>query len=409
MGSEQMKEHLFKKLIPLEEAKEIAFSKVKPIEEKEQVDLLALSNRVLAEDIKANFDVPPFDKAAMDGYAVKAEDTYRASIEKPIKLRCIGIIYAGEISGKVVKQGTCIKISTGAKLPLYANAMVRLEDIQVSDEVVQIFRPVYPYQDIIRKGADISKGSLLLQKEDLLIPPKIGSLASQGIRKVIVYRKPKISIIPTGNEIQKLDKELAEGQVYDINSYTLATLIKDCGGIPKIFPIILDKFDKLKGVIREALSEADVVLISGGSSVGTRDLIPEVISELGRIFFHGVQIRPGMPTLFGAIKNKLIFGIPGYPTSCMITSYLFVSPVVRKLAHLPYKPKVVKARLASRHTSPLSRCQLLPVKLDKGLAYPVFKGSGAITSTANAKGWIEIPINVEFIEKGEEVEVKLWG
>jgi molybdenum cofactor synthesis domain-containing protein len=400
--------HLFKNLIPLEEAKAIAISKVKPIQEKEQVTLLVSAGRVLAVDIKAKFDVPSFDKVAMDGYAVRAEDTQKANPKNPIKLRCISKLYAGELSERRVEQGTCIKISTGAKLPPLANAVVRLEDAKASGGLVKIFKPVSPYQDLIRKGADIPKGNLLLKEGELLAPPKIGSLASQGIAEVKVYRKPTVSIVPSGNEVKELGKELVEGQVYDANSYTLATLVKNCGGIPKIFPPAQDKIHELKKVIENALLEADLVLVTGGSSVGARDLVPEVISKLGTIFFHGVKIRPGMPTLFGKAKNKLIFGIPGYPTSCMISSYLFVSPVVKKLAHLPWEPKIIKAKLARRYKSLGERRQLLPVKIDKGLAYPVFKGAGAITSTAHADGLVEIPEDIKVIEEGEEVEIKFW-
>jgi molybdenum cofactor synthesis domain-containing protein len=407
MGGKSMR-RLFKKLIPLEEAKAIAFGEVKPIEKKEQVTLLASTGRVLAEDIKSKLALPPFDKAAMDGYAVRAGDTHKASIDNSVKLRCISKLYAGELSDREVGQGTCIKISTGAKLPPQANAVVRLEDVKASGELVKIFKPVAPQQDLIRKGADIQKGGLLLKEGELLTPPKIGSLASQGIGEVRVYKKPRVSIVPSGNEVKELGKELVEGEVYDANSYTLATLVKNCGGIPNLFPPARDELAQLRKVIENALLEADLVLVSGGSSVGARDLVPEVISKLGRIFFHGVRIRPGMPTLFGKAKNKLIFGMPGYPTSCMISSYLFVSPVVSKLAHLPWKPKIVKARLARRYKSLGERRQLLPVRLEKGLAYPVFKGAGAITSTAHADGLVEIPEDIEAIEEGEEVEVKLW-
>ena len=398
----------FTKLIPLEEAKKIVLSNTEPLEEKERVGLLFSSGRVLTEDVKAKFDVPLFDKSAMDGYALRAEDTSRASESNRVKLRCEGTLYAGDLGEIEVEPGTCVKIATGAKLPPNADAVARLENVKANGSIVELFERVLPQQDLIERGADIKKGGLLLKKGEVLTPPKVGSLASLGIAEIEVYKKPRVFIVSSGNEVKKIDEKIEEGEVYDTNSYSLASLVKNCGGDPMLSPPVKDDEKEVERAIENAPIDADLLIMTGGSSVGEKDLIPDVVSKLGHVFFHGIKIRPGMPTLFGEVKDKLIFGLPGYPTSCIVSGYRLVSPVIKKLAHLPHEPKTVKARLAKRYESFGKRRQLLPVKFDNGLAYPAFKGAGAITSTAHADGWIEVPEDAGVVEEGEEVEVTLW-
>ncbi len=217
-----------------------------------------------------------------------------------------------------------------------------------------------------------------------------------------------MAIIPTGDEIANLGDDLKEGQVYDINSYTLSAIVNENGGIPIRFEIIPDIYEDIKSAMERAVRQHDLVAFSGGSSVGERDILCDIIRELGEVLFHGVQIKPGKPSLFGVIENKAVFGMPGYPTACMSNGYRFLLPAVRSLARLPKKIDIIiRAKMAKRIVSSLGRSQFLTVRLEGDIAHSVFKESGTITSMADADGYVDIPANVDLVEKGEEVDVIL--
>lgn len=398
----------FKSLISLDDAKKIIDENVKPVRRKEKIKIENCLGRVLAVDVKAGFDVPGFDRAAMDGYAVIANDTFGAGQFTPKILKLIGIIHAGETTDKTVHNNGCVQIATGAKLPSGADAVVMVEDTEKEKNKIKIFKPVYPKANVSGKDEDIKKGKIVLRKGDMLNPSKIGALSALGMSEVYVYAQPKIAVIPTGREIASLDEALKEGQVYDINSYTLMSVINSNGGNTVKYDIVEDTFGEIRDVVESAINN-DMIVISGGSSVGERDVLFDVINDLGNVLFHGVQIKPGKPTLFGMIKNKPVFGMPGYPTSCLVNAYVFLLPAVRKMSGLQVKKeKIVKVKLSRRVVSTLGRRQFLTVKIENNKAVPVFKESGAITSMANADGYIEIPENVDLIEKDENVEVKLF-
>lgn len=397
-----------KSLISLDEAKKIVNENIREIVRKEKVSIEDSLGRVLASGIRARFDVPGFDRAAMDGYAVRAEGTFGASQFKPRILKMIDIVNAGETSKKTVHHGECIQIATGAKLPEGSNAVVMVEDTEKENEMIKVFRPVYPKANVSGKGEDIRKGDTVLKRGEVLNPSRIGVLSALGVSEVYVYEKPKIGVIPTGREILSLNEKLEEGKVYDINSYTLMSIIRENGGIAVKYDIVEDTYENIKNAVENVMNN-DMIVISGGSSVGERDVLFDVIKTLGKVLFHGVQIKPGKPTLFGLIDDKPVFGMPGYPTSCLVNAYTFLLPSVRKISRLPEKEeKVIRAKASRRIVSTLGRRQFLTVKIEKDRAIPVFKESGTITSMANAEGYIEIPENVDLIEKNEEVEVKLF-
>jgi molybdenum cofactor synthesis domain-containing protein len=378
--------------------------------ETETVPIASANDRIIAEDIVAKIDVPPFSRSAMDGYAVIAADTFGAGQFKPKILKCVDTIYAGEVSNTSINKGECIKIATGAMLPQGADSVVMIEDTSTSEsenDLINIFKPVYPDANVSKRGEDIHQDHTVLKTGEILNPSRIGAVAAIGIGEVKVYKKPKIAVIPTGNEVCPVGTELAPGQVYDINSYTLSTIVNKNGGVADVASLTPDTFEEIKSGVFKGL-ENDVVVLSGGSSVGEKDIIVDVIQAEGEILFHGVQIKPGKPVLCGTIKGKLVLGLPGYPTACLTSAYMFLAPVIRELAHLPpEKKQTVRAIVSRRIVSTLGRLQILTVRLEDGKAIPVFKESGAITSMANADGYIEIPINVDLIEEGEEVEVTL--
>jgi len=398
----------FKLLISREKALETILNTVKPIERTEEVPIEKAGGRVLAEDIKAKRDVPPFDRAAMDGYAVKAEDTFKASQFNPVRLKIVDVLHAGQSTDKIIKRGECIRIATGCPVPPGADAVVMMEFTEEKDGFVSIFRGVHPGANIAVKGEDIKKGEVILRKGDLLTPAKIGVLASLGHKDVLVYQKPRVAVIPTGSEICDLDSPLREGQVYDVNSYTLTSVLLENGASVTKVPIVPDVIDELRSAATRYLDH-DLIVFSGGSSVGEKDMLVRVVEDLGELLFHGIQIKPGKPTLFGLVKGTPIFGMPGYPTSCLSNAYIFLVPAIRKIARLPPKrPRTVKAKMGARVVSASGREQFLPVKLKNGFAYPVFKASGDITSLANADGYIILPVNLDVIEKGEEVTITLF-
>lgn len=398
----------FKLLISREESLKIVLSLVKPISRTEQVPLEESSSRVLAEDAIADKDVPPFDRAAMDGYAVRAEDTYDTSNINPKTLKLISVLHAGESTEIAVNKGECIRIATGCPIPPGADAVVMVEFTEEAEGNVSVYRAVHPGANIAQKGEDIKKGKVILKDGDRLTPAAIGVLAALGRIKVLVYPKPRVAVIPTGAEVCEVGSELKEGQVYDVNSYTLLSVLSEDGALATRSPIIPDTFEQLKSAVKRFLDH-DLIVFSGGSSVGERDLLAKVIEETGKILFHGVQIKPGKPTLFGLVEGKPVFGMPGYPTSCLSNAYVFLVPVVRKMARLPpKKPKTVKAKMAKRIVSASGREQFLTVKLKDGKAYPVFKKSGDITSMAEADGYILLPVNLDVIEEGEEVTITLF-
>lgn len=408
LGRESNVMRPFKSLISFDEAQKTALDAVEPITRVEKVDMQDALSRVITSEIKAEIAVPPFDRAAMDGYAVKASDTFGAGQFNPKVLRMVGTVHAGDVTDIEILQGQCMEIATGAKVPGGADAVVMIEDTEREGENVKIFKPVYPEANLSKKGSDIFKGEVVLQEGEVLNPSKIGVLSSLGLDAVEVYEKPKVAIIPTGNEVAEIGEELKEGQVYNSNSYALACIAAENGAIPIRTGIVEDSFDGIKSVLEKVLSN-DFVVLSGGSSVGERDLLVDVVESLGKVLFHGVQVKPGKPLLLGQIDGKLVLGTPGYPTACLIDGYVFMAPVIRKLARLPKKERQkVKAKLSRRVVSTLGRQQFLTVKLKDGEAIPVFKESGAITSMAEADGYIEIPANVDLVEKGDDVEVTLF-
>lgn len=397
-----------KTLISFDEAMEILLSRAKSVEETESVTIENVDGRVLSEDIVAPFDVPHFDRSAMDGYAVIAEDTFGASLHNPATLSLSGSVMPGEIPGGNLERGKCFKVATGAMIPDGADSVVILEDTEKIGDKILVYKPVFPGANITRKGGDIKKGSLILKRETVITPSKIGVLASLGIKEVKVFKKPEIALIPTGNEVIPLHEPIQMGKIYNINSYTLSALVRENGCIPIVFPICPDDERELRRFLEKAL-KYDLVIVIGGSSVGERDIVMDVLKELGEILFHGIAVKPGKPTLGAIAKGKLIIGMPGHPTSCLSNGYMILIPVLRKIAKLPPKKfQTVKGKLSKRISVTIGRMQFLSVKLKGEEVIPVFKESGTITSMAEADGYIEIPGNKELIERGEEVEVKLF-
>ena len=395
--------------IPLDEARELIAGATSPVVRTVRVPLLQANGRVIAASLTSDRDVPPFARAGMDGYAVIAEDTFGASRFEPKTLRVVEKIYTGEVPTRRVGAGEAAEIATGAPMPEGADAVVMVEETERSGAAdVRILTPVYPRQNVGKQGADIVRGQTVLNAGDLLNPSRIGALAALGITAVDVFAQPSVAILSTGNEIVDPGAELKPGQIYDINRYTLSTIIAEHGGTPVAYQTAQDTLDDLERAIDRCLSD-DLLVFSGGSSVGERDLILDVIGRRGDIVFHGIAVKPGKPTVFGVIGGKPVFGMPGYPTSCLSNAYMLLVPALRRMARLPpHRMRTLKVPVSQRIVSTTGRHQFYTVRIVEGQAQPAFKASGDITSMSQADGYIEIPAQTDIVEKGEVVEVRLF-
>ena len=399
-----------KPLTRFDEALEKLMDAAKPIERKEKIALTDCGYRVLAEDIIAPFDVPPFDRAAMDGYAVRAEDITRASPENPVTLKVVGQVLAGdEPPNAEVTDGTCFEVATGAPIPKGSNCVVPVEDTQRQGDSVLVLKAYPKHANIDERGADIRAGETVLREGTLLTPARIGVLAGLGLENVSVYARPKVAIIPTGSEIAKPGEPLRLGQVYDMNTYTLASLLRQHGCEPWLKEIVPDDEKSLQNALEDDVENADMVVFTAGSSIGQRDILPRLISERGTTLFHGLATRPGRPTLAAVVDGKLVVNLPGFPTSCLMMAYVLLVPVLRKLSRLPeWEPKTVQAKLAHDVKSPEGLRQFLTVRLRNGWAEKAYKESSTITSLSHADGFIAISEEVTHLEAGTTVAVTLF-
>jgi len=398
----------FKSLISLDEALAICIDSVNPVAAREPLPLERSRGRVSSAKVLATISVPLTDRAAMDGYAVRAADTYGAGRFKAKILQRIETLYADSIPGKRVSKGRCVEVATGSTIPEGADAVVMVEDTEKKGDRIHVHSPVHPGENISPEGEDIRKGDEVISEGEVLSPAKIGALAAIGVKRISVYRKPVVAVLATGDEVIEPGKPIHPGQVYDINAYTLSAVIEENGGEPKRFPRAPDDIESLRASLRRA-ARCGLVVFSGGSSVGEKDLIMDVLRELGDVKFHGVAVKPGKPTVFGRVGKTPVLGMPGYPTSCLSNAYMILVPMLRKMARLPPKMEnTIELPLSRRVVSAIGRAEFHTVKIEKGKAVPVYKESGAITSMANADGYIRIPANVDLVEAGEVVQVILF-
>jgi putative molybdopterin biosynthesis protein len=383
----------------------------------EELSLDKCVGRILAEDVEAGIDVPPFDRASKDGFAVQAEDTFGAEENNPISLKVGGKIGAGDHINISVEGTKAVEISTGAPIPRGANAVVMVEYTWRHNDKVKIYRPVVPGENIMAAGSDIMAGELILRKDTCLTPRETGVLAALGRTKINVIKKPVVAVISTGNEIVNPGIRLDYGKIYDINARTISDSIVESGGVPKFLGIVRDTKTALLSKIREGLQTTDMVILSGGTSSGIGDLLYRVINVIGQpgILVHGVTVRPGKPLIIAVVKGKPIFGLPGFPTSSLMMFNVFIRPVLKEIAGLQTEvERVVEAKTAVRIYSTFGRHAYLAVnvvrnELSEYVVYPVLGGSGAITTLTEADGFIEIRGDRTYLEEGENVRVTLFS
>ena len=395
--------------MPLSEALATIIETGTPLARTSRVALADAHGRVLATRITAARDVPPFDRAAMDGYAVIAEDTFGASRHEPRTLQRIETVHTGSVPTQVLSRGACTEIATGAPMPEQGDAVVMVEETDRGpDNAVLIFTPVYPRQHVGRRGADIASGQIVLETGDGLTPSRLGAVAALGLAEIDVFDQPTVAILSTGDEIIDPGTPLGPGQIYDINRFTLSAVIGEHGGVAVSYPRAADTIDALESAV-DSCRINDLIVLSGGSSVGEHDLTIDMLERKGEVLFHGIAVKPGKPTVFGRIGSTPVLGMPGYPTSCLSNAYMLLVPLLRKLAHLPpHCPRTVSLPAAQRFVSTTGRHQFYTVRIENGQAVAAFKASGDITSMSRAHGFIEIPAQTDIVEKGQVVEVKFF-
>jgi len=397
-----------RRLISVEQARAILNVFGEPVSRVERLALDAADQRVLARNLLAAHDVPSFARSMMDGYAVRAADTACATREQPAMLHLVEAIYSGHAPAAQVVAGACAGIATGAPMPAGADAVVMIEHTARANDDVSVFQGVAPRQNVGRAGSDLVAGEIALAEGTVLSPARLGVVAALGLEDVDVYQRPRVAILSTGDEIVAPGGSLGPAQIFDSNTAALSAAIRLHGGEPVVAPRVGDDRTALAAAFERCLDE-DLVLFSGGTSVGERDYLLEIIAAAGTVHFEGLRLKPGKPTVFATVAGRPVFGMPGNPVSCLTNAYLLVAPLVRRMAHLPAATvRTVLARLAREVKSPAGRHQIYPVRVDGAAAVPVFKGSGEITSLAHADGYFEIPADVESVDAGTVVEVTLF-
>ena len=409
---------MFRKLLTFEEAKKKIDDQFKPVFlGEEEAVLLEAYNRVLNEDVVSTLDIPPFNRSTVDGYAVKAEDTFGADENQPATLTVSGVVNIGEQSRLKVAKGEAVEIVTGAPIPEGADAAVMVEDTEREDSELHVFGAINVNENVMKKGSDIKKGAVVLKKGQVLGSSEIGVLAALGQTKVKVLKIPIVAVLSTGGEITEPGKELPAGKIYDINAYSISTAVIESGGKPVYFGVVPDDKAALTKALQTALASADMVITSGGVSVGPRDYTPQIVDSLGKpgIVVYGIAVKPGKPTTVGFVGDKPVFSLPGHPTSALLIFYLLARPLIQRLAGRPVGGmKVVRAFAGSRMFSAKGRRTFVMVKLEfdkecRLIAEPVESGaSGAITTLAKADGFVEIAENEQFVDANEEVLVVLF-
>ncbi len=408
--------HVFRKLLTLDEARDaIAHLQLATVGS-EQVSLLKAHSRVLAEDVTSTLDIPPFNRSTVDGYAVKAADTFGADEKTPVSLKMCGVVNIGELPNVTVSAGEAAEIVTGAPIPEGADAVVMVEDTEKEGGMVQVFSVVTKGENVMKKGADIKKCETVLKAGQVLGSREIGVLAALGFANVKVYMVPRVAVLSTGGEVTEPGKPLPPGKIFDINAYTLYAAVLECGGSPVYLGVVPDDKVKLREALLRALESADVVLTSGGVSVGPKDLMPMTVASLGEpgLIFSGIALKPGKPTTLALVGGKPVFALPGHPTSALLVFQLLARPLIWRLSgRAAAQTETVRALAGMRFFSAKGRRTFVMVKLRKNsagktVAEAVETGaSGAITTLAKADGYVEIPENEQFVDADEEVTVWL--
>ncbi len=403
----------------LDEAISLALAQVEPVAETEEILSTGAYGRILAQAIVCPEDIPGFARSAMDGYAVRAQDICGASHEDPVTLKVIGSVEIGQDPRALsrVAEGEAMEVPTGGPIPPGADAVVMLEETErQSSDTVRIFSAGVAGTHVLAADSDFQRGERVFRAGHRLRAVDLGALLAMGVLSVNVYRRVRVGILSTGDELVEAERTTRPGQIRQINSHILRSLLEAQGAHGFADGIVPDDRKKLEAAVQQAVSEHDMVLLSGGSSVGSRDWTLDVLRKLGEVFIHGLQIKPGKPTIFAVIEKKPVVGLPGNPVSCAIVFEKFVRPVLARRSGL--KVLLPSHRLASAHLtqtvrSVIGREDFVAVRLrlddERGILYaePVLGHSNNISTLARADGVLSVPADLEEIPQGAQVWVEL--
>lgn len=404
-------------VLPPAEALKVLFDRLPLLDRHEKLPTAGALRRMLAAPLHAPSSLPAFPRSTMDGYAVRAADTYGASESLPAYLNLVGEVPMGRKPELTVGSGQAAVVYTGGMLPSGADAVVMVERTQqLDDAAIEILRPVAPGENLVQVGEDVGKGALLFEAGHQLRPQDIGGLMALGMTSVTVACRPRVAIVSTGDEVVAPDCEPQPGQIRDVNTYAIGALVESAGGVPLPQGIVGDDFEALFSAARQALDSADVLVMSAGSSVSSRDLTADVVNRLGEpgVVVHGVALRPGKPTILGVCDGKPVIGLPGNPVSAMVVAELFIVPLLQRLqaAEKSPEPRRVHATLALNVASAPGREDYVQVRLleqdGQLMAEPVFGKSNLIYTLVKADGMLCVPLDSNGLHKGEAVEVVLF-
>lgn len=391
-------------------AKELLSANFQKLTGEERVSLKSCVSRVLSQNVLSGDYVPDFSRSTVDGYAVRAEDTFGCSETIPSLLKLKGEVLMGKPAEIKISAGECAYVPTGGALPEGANAMVMLEYVEDFGGTVGILKPSAPGAHIIFRGDDVSPGTTVFRQGYRLLSKDVGALAAMGISSVPVYRKVRVAILSTGDEIVSPDtKELSIGQIRDVNSPMLAAAVAEMGGEAIELGIIPDDADALKAELKNALHSADLVLLSGGSSVGAKDQSAEILSQMGELLFHGLALKPGKPTMAAKVQGKPVFGLPGHPAAAYFIFHLLVRPLLCAMMGRKAENPETEAFCAAAIPSNNGREECVLVSLEGEKALPIMSKSGLITALSGADGFIRIPRDAEGVSAGDKVKVYLFS
>lgn len=401
-------------MISFEEALDNILSRIHPLG-LEKVLLLEGLGRIIGEDIYARRDIPPFDNSAMDGYALKFEDIRESSKDHPVRMEVIEDLPAGSVSKKTIGKGQAIRIMTGAPIPKGADAVIPVEETRKEGGDTVILKSAALGENVRRSGEDVKKGERVISKGDLIRPAELGMLASVGRSSVLVYQKPLVAILCTGDELVDVDENPDESKIISSNSYTLAAQVKDCGAVPVQLGIARDRKEEIREKLRQG-TRADVLISSAGVSVGDYDFAKDALGDLGmEMTFWQVSMKPGKPLAFGTIQGKPVFGLPGNPVSSMVSFEEFVRPsLLKMMGHRQVFRIVVEAILEEEIRKTAGRRHFIRafVSFKEGSYFVTTtgdQGSGILMSMLKANGLIMIPEAQEIAKAGEKVKVQLLG
>ncbi|MCI4365169.1 MAG: molybdopterin molybdotransferase MoeA [Thermoplasmata archaeon] len=402
-----MEMHAFGRLIPMATARHRLMMATRPMDRIEQVRVESAFGRVVAEVVRSPQAVPSFSRASWDGYALRSADTRRATRSRPVDLAVVGEVYAEQTFPGTVHPGESVAIATGGALPRGADTVVIFEDVTRRGDRVRIPHPVPVGDRIASPGDDFARGAVLVRPRTELTPAALAMIAACGMPTVRVRARPVVAIVPNGNELLSPGATARVGRIYESNNASLAAVVQAAGGIPRTFPPVVDDPDRIESVLRRALREADLVLATGGSSVGERDHLPRVLPRLGRLLFHGVAVRPGKPTLAAQVGHRVVVGMPGHPSSCLSNAYWLLIPLIRRLAGRRGPGWVDgEARLVRGTLEPAPGFStVVPLSAGHGGVYSRYHGSSSISSLAGSVGFTVVPPGRTPIVSGSKIRV----